>query len=184
MTGDYITLCSLVSIALLWAYLFWLYGDFRTDQFRQQMFALRDELFDEAASGKISFEDTAYGVLRVTTNGFIRFAHHLSIAHLLASSFWVMRNGDAVPKMSKSFASSIADISGDKRKIYISYHNRMQRLVIRQIILRSPLLFATIAIPAGAYVFAAVILDKTMAMLESTLEKMDEIAYVAATPSE
>ena len=35
----------------------WLYQDYRTDAFRQKMFNLRDDLFDEARHGKIDFDE-------------------------------------------------------------------------------------------------------------------------------
>jgi hypothetical protein len=42
------------------------------DRFRQDVFGLRDELWDFAASGQISFDDPAYRLLRQLMNGFIR----------------------------------------------------------------------------------------------------------------
>ncbi len=71
-------LFSVASLAGLVVLYFWLYRDYRIDLFRQRLFALRDELFDLARSGAISFDDRAYGLLRSTLNGFIRFGHRLT----------------------------------------------------------------------------------------------------------
>src|SRR5262245_46489095 len=78
-----IVLLSLGSLLLLWVGVFWLYRDYALDRFRQRVFALRDEMFDDARKGVISFDDHAYGMLRTMMNGAIRFAHLLTIAQLL-----------------------------------------------------------------------------------------------------
>ena len=60
-------LSTTLSLIALWALFHWLYRDYRVDLFRQRMFALRDQLFDIAASGRIAFDDPAYGKLRGMT---------------------------------------------------------------------------------------------------------------------
>jgi|SRR5882672_2427141 len=75
-----------LSLIGLWALFHWLYRDYRVDLFRQRMFALRDELFDMAASGRIAFDNPAYGKLRDMLNGYIRFAHRVSLPLLLFAS--------------------------------------------------------------------------------------------------
>jgi hypothetical protein len=86
---------SLVSILFLWMLARWLVRDYRLDWFRQKVFTLRDSMFDEAAAGMIPFEHPAYGTLRTTMNGFIRFAHRLGLIRttLLFAS---LRNEDMV----------------------------------------------------------------------------------------
>src|SRR5438105_11888454 len=76
-------IASLVSLLGLWTLLFWFYHDYAIDKVRQEMFALRDQFFDEAAAGLIPFDHPAYGLLRSTMNGFIRFAHKLTLPDLL-----------------------------------------------------------------------------------------------------
>ena len=71
-------LSSLLSILGLVYLVFWCYRALCRDMFRQSMFELRDELFDYALEGHIDFNHPAYGVLRNTMNGYIRFAHHLT----------------------------------------------------------------------------------------------------------
>ena len=53
--------------------LFWLWPSVRLDCFRQEMFAIRDELFDYASSGRVSFSHPGYRLLRQSMNGFIRY---------------------------------------------------------------------------------------------------------------
>ena len=53
--------------------------ELRLDSFRQNMFIVRDELFDYAADGNIAFDHPAYTLLRRQMNGFIRYGHHLTV---------------------------------------------------------------------------------------------------------
>ncbi len=62
----------------------------RLDCFRKNMFAVRDELFDYAAAGNISFDDPAYVLLRRQINGMIRYGHQLTVFRVLMS--WLMRS--------------------------------------------------------------------------------------------
>src|SRR6266481_3257611 len=78
-----IVLSSLVSLLLLLFFFFWLYRDYRMDLLRQRLFALRDELFDLAQGGALSFDHPAYGLLRTTLNGFIRFGGRLGMVLVL-----------------------------------------------------------------------------------------------------
>jgi len=62
---------------------FWLWPGVRVDSFRQNLFALRDDLFDYAASGQISFQHPAYRLLRQSMNGFIRYAHRIGVFQIV-----------------------------------------------------------------------------------------------------
>lgn len=81
----YEQLASLVGLAGLWAIWYYLWKPQRVDIFRQKLFALRDELFDIAANGEVSFDDPAYTRLRFLLNGMIRYAHRISFPLLLIS---------------------------------------------------------------------------------------------------
>ncbi len=78
-------LFSVVSLIGLLFAVFYLYNEFRVDRLRQQLFALRDDLFDQAADGRIAFESGAYQATRLMLNGMIRFGHRASLSHILAS---------------------------------------------------------------------------------------------------
>src|SRR5260370_14413210 len=73
---------SLLCLAFLMPLLLKLWAGARLDSFRQEMFIIRDELFDYAASGRISFNDPAYRLLRQLMNGFIRYGHQLTFFRL------------------------------------------------------------------------------------------------------
>lgn len=84
-----ILLTSSASLAFLWILYFWLYKGYMVDKFRQNMFVLRDNLFDEAAAGMIDFDHPAYGTMRRTMNGFIRFGHRLDMLHAIILLFTI-----------------------------------------------------------------------------------------------
>lgn len=48
---------------------------YRLDAYRQRLFDLRDDLFNYALSGRISFQDPRYRDLRLRINSLIRYAH-------------------------------------------------------------------------------------------------------------
>ncbi|MCH8344189.1 MAG: hypothetical protein IH983_09385 [Planctomycetes bacterium] len=53
------------------------------DHFRQKLFAIRDELFMDAARGKLAFEDPAYGMLRMLSNSLIRCSASITLTHFI-----------------------------------------------------------------------------------------------------
>lgn len=65
---------SLVALSFLYI---WLrcHWRWKIDYFRNELFALRDKLFDYALQGKLSFDDPAYVLLRSRINRLLRFAH-------------------------------------------------------------------------------------------------------------
>lgn len=47
--------------------------------YRMDIFELRDELFDYAAEGNISFDNESYQLMRTLLNGYLRYAEYLDI---------------------------------------------------------------------------------------------------------
>ncbi len=64
----------------------WRFKQYRIDKFRQNVFSVRDKLFDYAAAGNISFSHPAYVSLRSMLNGYIRFSHRISLFGLIIHS--------------------------------------------------------------------------------------------------
>ena len=48
--------------------------------YRMDIFELRDELFDYAAEGNISFDNESYQLMRTLLNGYLRYAENLDIS--------------------------------------------------------------------------------------------------------
>jgi hypothetical protein len=73
-----------VSIALcLMLFLFWRFCRYRLEAFRQDLFAIRNALFDDAFAGVIAFDHPAYQMTRESINSLIRFAHRLNTIQLI-----------------------------------------------------------------------------------------------------
>ncbi|HUY95832.1 MAG TPA: hypothetical protein VMU71_11055 [Terracidiphilus sp.] len=115
------------------------------DSFRQRMFAVRDELFDYAADGNISFEHPAYVLLREQMNGFIRYAHHLTVFRMLMTI--------AIHKIRKTPPPSIdwqaqwqraVDSIGDERvrDRLRKFHFVALNMAMKRLLSGSPLLWA------------------------------------------
>src|SRR5665213_1854029 len=62
--------------------LYVLFRDYKVDKVRDDLFALRDELFDYAWEHKL-FEHGGYTKLRIIMNAMLRYAHKLTFARLL-----------------------------------------------------------------------------------------------------
>jgi hypothetical protein len=97
----WIALQSLVSLSIILWLLFWGLPAYRLERYRQALFDVRDRLFDYAAEGSIAFEDPAYGMLRSTINGFIRFAHRISFSHVV---LMIILNSPRLAQAGHSFA--------------------------------------------------------------------------------
>lgn len=80
-------LICLISSCILWTTA---YRNLFSDIYRQQLFRIRDNLFDIAARGEISFDDPAYHTLRYMLNGAIQYAHRISATTLFLT--WVFRD--------------------------------------------------------------------------------------------
>jgi hypothetical protein len=172
-----VALTSLVSIAGLWILLFWLYRDYCVDKFRQDMFALRDELFDAAANGQLAFDSTAYGVLRRTMNGFIRFAHRFT---LLQALLLVGIARDGIEHGADSFAArwdrATRDLSPAANEIVLRYRMRMNVLVLKYVLLSSPILLLTVVIPLVGWIALRLCLTELLRILRSPLDGLDSAA--------
>lgn len=139
---------SLLTLILLVLLLFVLWPDQRIDVFRQQMFALRDELWDFAADGNISFEEPAYALLRQLMNGFIRYAHNLTpYRTLLAFLRWKYVTYEQTPAWSEHWNMAVNELeNADARAKLQQFHSRAAGLVLSQLVL-SPGFLVLSAIP-------------------------------------
>jgi hypothetical protein len=174
------------SVAGLWVFAFWIYPEFRVTQFRQQMFALRDEMFLCAMNGQMSFSDDAYKRLRRMENGFIRFAHRMSLPHFILATVLSKRQAKTRVGFKSKFNDSINHLPIGTQRIYIEYLERMNSLLIRHLFLSNPLMFFTIisVMPLSAFSIVARCLDFAKSKLSSRIDTMDTVAYVAGSPME
>ncbi|MDQ4044047.1 MAG: hypothetical protein M3173_01160 [Chloroflexota bacterium] len=173
---------SAISLLGLWYLWVFLYREYRVDLFRQRMFAVRDQLFADAAAGIIPFNSPAYGVVRTTMNGFIRFGDRLTLASLLIS-WWSYR------KMSKGAVTYDAELGRafqeltDTQKEYLGrVHDEMNLIVLGQVIARSPLLLlfivpAVVALTARRVGMQTVRRTVRFKLLTETVHGIDTMAF-------
>lgn len=124
------------------------------DHFRHEIFSLRDDLFDRAAAGAISFGHPAYGMLRRTMNGFLRWGERMRLLDVVLLPAFI-RHADRVAdnRFDARWKRAVADLSASDREWLESYRNRMRRVIIRYLIVGSPVFAVTLVIPLFLRVF-------------------------------
>jgi len=134
-----------VAIWLLfaWFLLFHCWKNHRVDSFRQRLFAIRDELFDYAAAGHISFDHPAYGTLRTLLNRSIRFAHKLrfSEALLIVLAERVWPNPHASHELLRILQPILSLPDGDVKGRLLAWQSQILLEVVRFLFTGSPLFF-------------------------------------------
>ena len=136
---------SILSLIVLVFIIFALWPEQRVDLFRQQMFALRDELFDFALEGRIPFNDPAYRLLRDLMNGLIRYAHNLTPYRTVMSFLRWKYAGNRPPSgWGVSWERALKRVEdNDTRAKLEAFHSRATMLVVSQLVL-SPGLLITV----------------------------------------
>ena len=160
---------TLLSLAMIWVWFYWFYRDYRIDKFRQSLFSIRDELFDLALSGIIAFEHPAYGMMRQTINGMIRFSHLLSLSGLIGFVFIVQRHK---PTRTYRLAldEKLADLNPDTANAILTIRDRIHLLVVEQLILTSAILCFTV-LSVGLWLFLQMAKNALLVRVTKFLEK-------------
>lgn len=168
-------LLSGLSIFGIWVGVFVLYRDYRIDLFREKIFQLREELFDFADKGDINFEDQGYFLLRTSMNGFIRYAHKMTLLQILL--FGVAGQKNHLTYITASYKSKWDKCckgydSNTEEKVN-NFRERMNSLVVNYLLLGSPILCMTIVIPITIKFLFGRILKK----LGRFMDEVDSVAF-------
>lgn len=136
------TLSTVISLLGIWYLVCWRYRTYSVDAFRQDMFTLRDELFDEARGGLVDFSHPAYGVLRSTINGFIRFGHRFTVGQFLFMML-IIKNDDLekVSDFDEEWEQAINGLDPEVATRLEEFRKRMDRIAIKQLIMGTPEFF-------------------------------------------
>ncbi|WP_298014682.1 hypothetical protein [uncultured Aquabacterium sp.] len=172
-------LFSLISISLICFVLVPLYNRTRVDNLRQELFAVRDSLFDEAARGNIAFDSRAYLATRTVLNGLIRFGHKLSLTRLLVILLLLPRDAGSHTSAAILKAFNASPVS-DRR--LCETHMFQAHLAITKHLLGSPYMIVLAPLVA---VFAIVVRAKRAAPLAKQIvqssrrqfSRLDEVAH-------
>ncbi len=137
---------AIAGATILWWLVFFGWKEIRVDALRQELFALRDEVFDAAADGLIAFDHPAYGTFRNTLNGFLRFAHRVSPFEFF---LWYLVAKYRPPVARASYrdhwARCLRDLTPPQRQAFLEYRRRMHEILMRSLF-RSPLLIVLLPI--------------------------------------
>src|SRR6266566_3340993 len=129
-----------LSFVALWIGFFWLYRDYAIDRYRQRLFALRDEVWDFAASGRVGFDEAAYRLVRDRINGLIRFAHLLSltwIVTVLLIERW-RPSPEMIEQFTRELATAMERVREPAAERLKEFHHRAILTAIEQVLLVSP----------------------------------------------
>ena len=137
---------SVVCLALLFVVLLVFWAEHRLDAFRQELFAIRDELFDYAAAGNIKFDDPAYRLLRKSMNGFIRYAHQLTFFRVCVTMIEIkLARNISESKWTEEWGKSLERLkNGEARRTLEQFHERAMACVAVRLMLGSPVLIALV----------------------------------------
>ncbi len=171
-----------ISAVGLWYGFFFLYKEHTVNEFRHRMFALRDQLFDEAAAGLIPFNHPAYGMIRITMNGFIRFGHRISLFELAVSYFVTNKDKSAVKSYFSKLSEAMKSLDQETADKLRSYQARMIQLVLIQAFAASPVfLFFLLAyfVPVKLVSMARnKLLDFLSRLLAKPIDSIEAAAFV------
>lgn len=138
-----VSICALVYLG------WWVYPLYRIDLFRQEIFSLRDELFDLAADGQIGFDNPAYLKLRRLMNKTARFGHRATMPQLLAWRFFMGARVDADEKtFHDQFILEVEALSPDAYKVVWGIYTRYRLAVLEQLVVGSLTFLIPALVPA------------------------------------
>lgn len=150
--GAYILICGVIAITLWWLFTCE-YRKYRIDLMRQDIFAIRYELFLWAAENK-AFDTRAYGMTRTTLNGVIQFSHELSLRRILI--IYLTRlfvKNDSGARYLKRLGQSIHELPTDWQLRIATSHAKMHYVILSHIahtsLLLSPLFFLGLLVLKG-----------------------------------
>lgn len=124
-----ISLAALIGIA-------WLYRGLRIDRLRNDLFAMRDEMFLYAAEHQL-LDNPGYRELRQIFNAMLRYCHRLSLSQVILAS-WRARPQSKREAFSE-WVATISSLPEEHRDALAAYHIRMLRLGTKFVITGSPI---------------------------------------------
>lgn len=139
LTAAVISLVSLAGLLVLLR----LYRDYSVDRFRGEMFALRDEMFDFAASGGIAFGSPAYGRLRLTMNGLARRAPRMRLMEIVLFRLLSRPDRGEIAGFDAAWEKALDGLDDASRRRLNDFRDRMHRIVIARLF-RSPVTVAAL----------------------------------------
>lgn len=133
-----------IGLLLLWALFYISVRAFLLDNLRQELFAIRDDLFDFAVDGGIRFDNPCYASVRNDINSLIRFAEKLSFTRFLFAEF--APSFDEVTASSVELHRSIDALDLGPRRKLLEAREASLHLVLAYIVRRSLTLLVVVSL--------------------------------------
>ena len=178
MTGTQF-IAAMVSLLSLIGLLFLLrlYRDYSVDRFRQEMFALRDEVFDFASAGGISFRHPAYGMLRLTMNGFVRWADRLRLMEVVVFRFFSRRDLSESSKFDADWERALNGLDDTSRRQLNDFRDRMHQVLITYLLFGAPVVVATLIVSVVTWAMGVRLANFVMERTRALLAGIDAVAF-------
>lgn len=136
------TAAALIALWLLWYYCF---RPLIIESYRQQLFKIRDRLFDYAADGNLSFNSDAYARLRLLTNSMIRFGHQVTFSRALFTAASVVVRPDPMASRGLEYIlEPISSLPESQKSYLLKLHAEILVETLWYMVLRCPPLFLTL----------------------------------------
>lgn len=177
-----------LGLLFLWILFFWLYRDYRLDYFRQQLFALRDELFNMADNEQIPFDSTAYSMLRSMINGTIQYGHRCGVLDVLCFSICTRgdeKSDELVAQFNQRWATACDEFDAPTRKQLRRIRTQVHLLIAEQVVFTSFILCVSL-LAVLFWIALTVLKDATLRRLSRLLSTnsadrfMSRLDYSAA----
>jgi hypothetical protein len=143
---------GIVTVGFAVVFFYYLWQQYVIDVTREQLFELRDRLFDIASEGKLDRNSESYRVLREMFNSGIRFTHRISLVQFIMVSRY---EDELVRTRVASVQMLLDDIDNqDTRYEVQKLLNRMGRFLTLHLVKKS--IFVQLLGPVGVLLYIAV----------------------------
>jgi len=166
---------SIISLSIILFLVLALFNQYRVDALRQELFEIRDRLFDEAAKGNIAFGSHAYRATRTVLNGLLRFGHRISLLRFFLTVFFVPKRHLAHSAQMLDQAMSASPVAD--RELCARYIREAHKAVTKHLI-KSPFSFVLL-LWAVSVVLSAVGISLASYLVETLSSKFRELDRAA-----
>lgn len=112
----------------------------RRDSFRQELFEIRDRLFDYCQDNGISHSHPAYGMIRMSANGLIHYADRISLWTSILGSATRLRPTPGAYE--KQLEKALAQLSNKDREVFDRAHADIHFSIAKYLVTTSVVLIA------------------------------------------
>ena len=130
-----------LSVAGIVFTIFFLLSDYRLDLYRQELFHLRDKLFNVAVEAEVDFDHPGYRLLNLRINSLIRYAHKTNLKTLLLLAFVDLFDSEfsrAGKRSMRAFSMALKGLSRFQQFELINLHDEVIGAVFKRVFFIEP----------------------------------------------